>query len=499
MLTESNIPVPEFLHPTDLSQLTCRPDPSDVDLRSTGGTSTNVVRLFNIYYPLRSLLLLCGEAFVICCSFVVASRIEFGADSYLVLNFEYGYYKILAVTGIAVICSHYFDLYDPERFAEGSLVYFRLMVVLGTFSIILAGLGFCFPRLMLGKHALLLGLVILTAALITWRSSYGWLIRRPYLLERIYVLGDSKLAQRLVQAISNRPDLGMEVAGWADTLTNEFNTRKTLQSNIAAVLKNGQRVSRIVLAMPDRRGIPVGQLLNLRLRGVRVEDATTLLEKISGKIEIDDLHPSWLILSDGFPIDSAVVAVGSAISILISLVSLILLLPLILLIALAIKASSLGPVLYRQNRVGRNGVVFTCYKFRTMRSDAEAGTGPAWAGDDDPRITPIGRILRKIRLDEIPQLWNVVKGDMALVGPRPERPEFVKWLSKTIPYYTLRHVIRPGITGWAQVNYKYGSSVEDAREKLKYDLFYIKNMSFGLDLMTLLYTTKVVFLGRGAK
>jgi len=175
------------------------------------------------------------------------------------------------------------------------------------------------------------------------------------------------------------------------------------------------------------------------------------------------------------------------------------LLPLILLIALAIKASSPGPVLYRQKRVGRNDVVFTCYKFRSMRPDAEADTGPAWTEDDDPRITPVGRILRKIRLDEIPQLWNVLKGDMALVGPRPERPEFVEWLKQEIPYYNLRHVIRPGITGWAQVNYKYGSSVEDAREKLKYDLFYIKNMSFGLDLVTLLKTTKVVFRGRGAK
>jgi sugar transferase (PEP-CTERM system associated) len=460
----------------------------------------NVVRLFNVYYPLRSLLLLCGEALVICGSFIVASRIEFGADSHLVLNLEYGYYKILAVTGIAVICSHYFDLYDPERFAEGSLVYFRLMVVLGTFSIILAGLGFCFPRLMLGKHVLLLGLVILTAALITWRSSYGWLIRRPYLMERIYVLGDGELAQRLVQALWNRPDLGMEVAGRAETLSNEFSNRKTLQSDIAAVLKKGQGISRIVLAMPDRRGtIPVAQLLNLRLRGVRIEDATTLLEQISGKIEIDDLHPSWLILSDGFHVDSAFVAVRSVISRVISLACLVPLLPLLALIALAIKASSPGPVLYRQERVGRNGVVFTCYKFRTMRTDAEAGTGPAWAGDDDPRITPLGRILRKSRLDEIPQLWNVVKGEMALVGPRPERPEFVKWLSKAIPYYALRHAIRPGITGWAQVNYKYGSSVEDAKEKLKYDLFYIKNMSFGLDLTTLLYTTKVVLLGRGAK
>jgi len=445
-----------------------------------------MVRLFNVYYPLRSLVLLCGEAFVICSSFLLASRIEFGADSYLVLNLENGYYKILAVTGLALICSHYFDLYKPARLAEGSLVYFRVLVVLGTFSIILAALEFCFPPFVLGKHALLLGLVILTFGLITWRSSYGWLIRRPYLTERIYVLGGSKLAQRLVEAISNRCDLGMEVAGWAETLSNELDTRKTLEeSNIAAVLKNSQRISRIVLAMPDRRGtIPVQQLLTLRLSGVRVEDATSFFEKITGKIEIEDLHPSWLILSDGFRIDCAFVTR---------------LLPLLLLIALAIKATSLGPVLYRQKRVGRNDTVFTCYKFRTMRADAEAGTGPVWAGEHDPRITPVGRILRKARLDEIPQLWNVVKGDMALVGPRPERPEFVKWLSTTIPYYTLRHAIRPGITGWAQVNYRYGSSVEDAQEKLKYDLFYIKNMSLGLDLMTLLYTTKVVFLGRGAQ
>jgi len=459
-----------------------------------------MVRLFNVYYPLRSLVLLCGEAFVICSSFLVASRVEFGADSYRVLNFENGYYKILAITGIALLCSHYFDLYDPERLAEGSLVYFRLLIVLGTFSIILAALEFCFPRVMLGKHALLLGLVILTVALIIWRSSYGWLIRRPYLNERIYVLGDGRLAQRLVQAIRNRPDSGMEIAGWSETLSNEFNTRKTLASNITAVLKTSQRISRIILAMPDRRGaIPIRQLLTLRLSGVMVEDATTLFEKITGKIEIEDLHPSWLILSDGFRINSAFVAAASVISILFSLACLVLLFPLLLIIAIAIKASSPGPVLYRQKRVGRNDVVFTCYKFRTMRPDAEASTGPMWAGDDDPRITPVGRILRKARLDEIPQLWNVVKGEMALVGPRPERPEFVKWLSTTIPYYTLRHTIRPGITGWAQVNYRYGSSVEDAKEKLRYDLFYIKNMSLGLDLLTLLYTTKVVFLGRGAK
>jgi lipopolysaccharide/colanic/teichoic acid biosynthesis glycosyltransferase len=168
-------------------------------------------------------------------------------------------------------------------------------------------------------------------------------------------------------------------------------------------------------------------------------------------------------------------------------------------IVLVIKLSSPGPVFYRQRRVGRDGIVYYCYKFRTMRADAEADTGPTWAGDDDPRITSVGRFLRQSRMDEIPQLWNVLRGDMSLVGPRPERPEFVDTLSKEIPYYHLRHAVRPGITGWAQIRYKYGSSIEDAKEKLRYDLFYIKNMSAGLDLLIFLQTIKIILLGRGAK
>jgi lipopolysaccharide/colanic/teichoic acid biosynthesis glycosyltransferase len=178
---------------------------------------------------------------------------------------------------------------------------------------------------------------------------------------------------------------------------------------------------------------------------------------------------------------------------------LVLSLPLLPLIMLAVKLDSSGPVLYRQKRVGRGGATFYCYKFRTMREDAEADTGATWAADDDPRITPGGKFLRATRLDEIPQLWCVLKGDMHFVGPRPERPEFVEWLSREIPFYGVRHVVRPGITGWAQVQYKYGNTLEDAREKLQYDLFYIKNVSVGLDLLILFQTIKIVLLGRGAK
>ncbi|MGH9794472.1 MAG: exopolysaccharide biosynthesis polyprenyl glycosylphosphotransferase, partial [Candidatus Acidiferrales bacterium] len=240
-------------------------------------------------------------------------------------------------------------------------------------------------------------------------------------------------------------------------------------------------------------------LLQLRIRGVRIEDATAMIEKITGKIEIDDLNPSWLIFADGFRLSAFFLAIRRIISIVISLALLLLVLPLLPLIALAIKLSSPGPVLYRQRRMGRQGVTFTCYKFRTMRAEAEADIGPTWAGDEDPRITAVGYWLRLARLDEIPQLWNVLKGDMAFVGPRPERPEFVQWLSDSIPYYHLRHIIRPGITGWAQVRYRYGSSVEDAKEKLRYDLFYIKNLALGLDLLILFLTVKTILLGRGAK
>jgi exopolysaccharide biosynthesis polyprenyl glycosylphosphotransferase len=186
-------------------------------------------------------------------------------------------------------------------------------------------------------------------------------------------------------------------------------------------------------------------------------------------------------------------------SLVTSTIGLLLSLPLLPFVVLAIKISSPGKILYRQNRVGREGVVFRCYKFRTMHSDAEADSGPTWARDDDPRITRVGSFLRKTRMDEIPQLWNVLKGDMSLVGPRPERPEFVAELNQKIPYYHLRHSVRPGITGWAQVLYKYGSSVEDAKEKLRYDLYYIKNASAGLDLLIILNTIKIVLLGRGAR
>jgi sugar transferase (PEP-CTERM system associated) len=324
------------------------------------------------------------------------------------------------------------------------------------------------------------------------------LVRQPFFRERVYVLGTGDRAERLVRGLRDRAELGIEVVGWTGNLDGEL-TREMVATHLSRLArKNG--VHRVIVAMPDRRGrLPVEELLNLRLAGVKVEEATTWLEKISGRIEVEQLYASWLIFADGFRFSGFFRLVRRMLNFVVALIGLVFSLPLLPFIVLAVKLDSPGPVVYRQKRVGRSGEIFYCYKFRTMRPDAEADTGATWATDDDPRITRAGKFLRASRLDEIPQLWCVLKGDMHFVGPRPERPEFVEWLSREIPYYGLRHLVRPGITGWAQVQYKYGNTLEDAREKLQYDLFYIKNASLGLDLLIWFQTVKIVLLGRGAK
>ncbi len=458
-----------------------------------------MVRLFHVYYPVRQLVLLLGEALVVCASFLVATLIGFRQDSFLVLNYEGGFLKILAVTTAALLCSHYFDLYDVQRLRSPGEAYVRILIVLGSLSFLLAGIGYVYPDFMLGNNVFLTGLIILTMGLLAWRVAYSWLIHQPFFRERVYVMGAGERATHLVEALRSRRDLGMDVVGWLGALGNGSMTREALAKSLQG-LRQQQPVDRVILAMSDRRGsMPVAELLDLRLSGVKVEEAASLLEKISGKIEVDELHPSWLLFSDGFRLNTPLMLMRRVVSTTASLSILFILLPVIPLIALAIKLSSRGPVFYGQRRVGQNGAIFTCYKFRTMRADAEADTGPTWASGDDPRITRVGRFLRRMRLDEVPQLWNVLRGDMGFVGPRPERPEFVEWLSREIPYYQLRHIIRPGLTGWAQINYPYGASAEESKEKLRYDLYYIKNMSVALDLLIAFQTVKILLLRRGSR
>ena len=456
-----------------------------------------MIRVFNVYYPLRTLVLLAGEALIVWFSFFAGTRLQ-NQDWWLVLNVEGGYVKILAVTGIVLLISHWLDLYDSSGVGARWEQVFRLLLVLGLVALALSAVEVLAPHFLPGNGSALTGLIILTFTLFTWRAGYGWLVRQPYLRERVYVLGTGERAQRLVNGLRQRSALGIEVVGWTGNIEGALTRERVASHLLGLAQQNG--VHRVIVAMPDRRGtLPVEELLDLRLAGVRVEEAASWLEKISGRIEVDQLNPSWLIFADGFRFSNLFRLVRRLVNFSFALLGLLFSLPLLPFIMLSIKLDSPGPVLYHQRRVGRRGETFYCYKFRTMRQDAEADSGATWATDDDPRITRFGKFLRSSRLDEIPQLWCVLKGDMHFVGPRPERPEFVEWLSKEIPYYGIRHVVRPGITGWAQVQYKYGNTLEDAREKLQYDLFYIKNASLGLDLLIMFQTIKIVLLGRGAQ
>ncbi len=458
-----------------------------------------MIRLFNVHYSVRSLILVLGEGLLVWASFLLGTMLQYREDSYLVLNFEYGYYKIVAVTVFVLLLSHWFDLYDPTYFNSKGELYSRLLLVPGLLAVGLGAMGAVFPKLMLGKSSFLLGLIILTVALLAWRSTYAWLVQQPYLRDRVYVLGAGERAQRLVRGLRTRPELGVDVVGWTGDLEGAV-TRQSVALHLQAIAQE-QLVHYVIVAMQDRReAMPMQELLRLRLRSkVRIEEATSWLEKISGKIEIETLYPSWIIYADGFRVSEILLLGRRLLNFTVGLISLLLAAPLIPFIILAIKIDSAGPAVYHQKRVGRRGKIFLCHKFRTMVADAEADIGPTWADDDDPRITRVGKFLRVTRLDEIPQLWCVLKGDMAFVGPRPERPEFVEWLTREIPYYALRDLVRPGITGWAQIRYKYGNTVEDAKEKLQYDLFYIKNASIGLDILIMFQTLKILILRRGGQ
>jgi sugar transferase (PEP-CTERM system associated) len=425
----------------------------------------------------------------------------FTVESMLRLNnalfIERGYLRILGLTGVVLLLSHGFDLYDSSKIEQKMDQAFRMLFVLGLVALVLGGVIYEFPDFLPGNNSAIFGVLILAISLFCWRSAYGWLVCQPFFRERVYVLGTGDRAQRLVSGL-RRPGLGIEVVGWTGNIEGEL-TLEAVGDHLAGLAKE-RGVHRVIVAMPNRRGtIPVQQLLTLRLAGVKVEEATSWLEKLNGRIEVEQLYPSWFIFAEGFRFSTINRILRRIVNFIAAFCGLVLALPVIPLVALAVKMSSKGPVFYRQERVGRGSETFYCYKFRTMRQDAEADTGATWAADDDPRITKVGKYLRLLRLDEIPQLWCVLKGDMHFVGPRPERPEFVKWLSREIPYYNLRHVVRPGITGWAQVQYKYGNTLEDAREKLQYDLFYIKNASIGLDLLIMFHTVKIVLLGRGAR
>jgi sugar transferase (PEP-CTERM system associated) len=457
-----------------------------------------MIRLFNVYYSTRTIVLLLCEALIVSGSFLLASAYLVGPDTYIALIYENGLLKIGVITVLALLLSYYFDLYEPQRISEHWEIYFRLLLVLSVLSFVLAGFVYFFPELDIGPNVFALGVSILVVALVIWRRAYEWIISRAIFREHVYVLGSGKRARTLIEMLRTRRDAGMEVVNM-DGEAAPNGSLESFAADLRSFRQPNNRIDRVVVAMEDRRGsMPVRELLNLRLRGVVIEDASLLMERLSAKLPLDGLNPSSLIFTDGFKVKASQQIVRRLVSITVSLVALAICLPFIPFIILAVRFSSPGPIFFRQTRVGLRGRLFGVVKFRTMRQDAET-QGAVWATKNDPRVTPLGRFMRKTRIDEIPQLWNVLCGEMGFVGPRPERPEFVQWLTTAIPFYDLRHLIRPGITGWAQVRYQYGASLEETKQKLEYDLYYVKHLSLGLDLLIMFETIKTIVLRRGAQ
>jgi sugar transferase (PEP-CTERM system associated) len=456
-----------------------------------------MIRILNVYYPTRTLMLLLCEALLVVGSFLLATAYVVGPDTYIALIYENGLLKIAAIAALTLLLSYYFDLYEPQRISGRWEIYFRLLLLLSVLSFILAGLVYFFPEIDIGHNVLVIGASILVIALVIWRWVYEWILGLSAFRERVYVLGGGERARKVVEVLRARRDAGMEVVEGESG--GEFGgDLERFAADLRAFCKPKLRVERVIVALEDRRGsMPVRELLDLRLRGVVIEDSSVVMEMLLGKLPLDGLNPSSLIFTQGFNVKASQQILRRIVSIAVSFTALVICLPFIPFIVLAVRLSSPGPIFYRQTRVGLRGRLFSVIKFRTMRQDAEE-QGAVWAAKNDPRVTSLGRFMRLTRLDEIPQLWNVLRGEMGFVGPRPERPEFVRWLASEIPFYELRHMIRPGITGWAQVRYQYGASLEEAKQKLEYDLYYVKHLSLGLDLLIMFETIKTIILRRGA-
>ncbi|MDQ3252567.1 MAG: TIGR03013 family PEP-CTERM/XrtA system glycosyltransferase [Acidobacteriota bacterium] len=454
----------------------------------------------------RTLLLLSAEALLLFGGIVAAAYLRLGpVDARVELIEDYGYYKAALATAFCLSALYLYDLYDFVVMHDRRELVLRLVQALGLAWVALAVAFYMLPRLMLGRGVSLIALPLALVLMVGWRISIHWLLGHPNVGERILIVGSGDTAVEIAREVLERRDAGYRIVGFVDNRPeligkSIINPRVIgLVSEMPQLVKR-ENVDRIVVAMGERRGMfPVDQLLDLSLSGeVDIEESTSFYERLTGRVNLDMLRPSWLIFSGRKRQARMSFIARAALHRGVALIGAIVSLPIALLTALLIKLESKGPVLYQQERVGKSGRPFTILKFRSMRTDAEKD-GPVWASAEDDRVTRVGRVIRQIRVDEIPQFWNILKGEMNFVGPRPERPHFVAQLAAEIPFYEQRHLVAPGLTGWAQIKYPYGATVEDAREKLQYDLYYIKNMSLMLDAIIMFETVKTILFGRGGR
>ena len=421
----------------------------------------------------------------------------------------FSWHILSRATLIAVVLQlalHISDFYSPTGLQHRRDMAMSLLQALGAASLILALLFYWLPTLLIGRGIVLIASVLVVTLIVGWRLLFEWLSSRVGPAARQLIVGTSSAAIELARELyERRHSLGVELVGFIDA--DESKVGMSLInpgvvgtiSDIPRIVRERQ-VDRVVVSLANARGkFSMDELLEMKLKdGVHFDHLATVYERYTGKIAVENLRPSWLVFSDGFRKTKLLSYSKRLLDLVLATIGLVVLSPTMMAVAVIIRLSSPGTALYHQTRVGQYGRVFTVHKFRSMRHDAEAATGAVWSTQNDPRVTAFGRFMRRTRIDELPQLWNVLRGEMSFVGPRPERPEFVDDLTRQIPFYGQRHAVPPGLTGWAQVRCEYGSSVEDSMQKLQYDLYYIKNLSLALDLFIVLETVKTVLVRRGS-
>jgi sugar transferase (PEP-CTERM system associated) len=464
------------------------------------------LRVFNVYYPVRNIAFFLIEGFLIFSILLVASIVRdyfFVADPFW---FWKVLPKILVVTIVCILSLYYHDLYNFDHiFQERSkkVLFIKSLKTLGVASLALAFIYIIFPGWILSKTVVMLSMLLIISLVLSMRLLYSWALRANKLTEKVLILGANDFASNIIDEIETKPYKGFKTVGilqGPQCFNPPINDIPVL-GEVNDVFEVSRKIpcNRIVVSLIDQRGaLPLTQLMELKLNGKKINDGVEFYEHLTGKILLERLRPSYFIFSDGFKINKTRQWVKRSLDFFCAMLGTMLFLPLSILIAFVIKLESKGPIIYRQTRVGKGGKLFILYKFRSMYVTAETGK-PVWASLNDTRVTRVGRVIRKLSLDEIPQMINVLKGDMSFVGPRPERPFFVEQLSERIPYYVQRHAVAPGMTGWAQIKFRYGASEDDALEKLRYDLYYIKNMSPLLDCTIIFETTKRVLLRKGAR
>lgn len=454
--------------------------------------------------PRKTLLLVAADSVAIFLALVAATILRLPETAWEHLRKPGTLGRFVVVVVVCGLAFYYNDLYNLQAVRRRSILFVRTLNALGVSCFMLAFLYYTTPQLSLGRGVAAVGAFTILACILGWRlllDAMGWLSQGS---ERVLIVGTGPAGISLARDVIQRPELNLKIIGFLDEKGENIGKSLVNPGIVGATeevesITWRENVDRIVISLAERRGCtPVRQLLALKFAGVHVEDVHSCYERLTGRIPVDNLSPSWLILSEGFKKSRLLLAAKRAIDIVVSLLALVLLLPVMGLVAVAIWLETSGPVLFRQARVGLNGRNFQVLKFRSMYPNAESN-GPSWAVEGDNRITRVGRWIRRFRLDELPQLFNVLRGEMSLVGPRPEQPYFCSLLEERIPFFSLRHTMRPGVTGWAQVRYQYSGSIEESKAKLGLDLFYIKHLSLVLDLAIIFETLKVVLLRRGAK